>query len=299
MKIRGTTITTPVPKSVYMLDYHEGHGWSDVGDIEVGYQKYTEARSAFNSGKAVIFRHARLAGCGYEDYYCVKHETYEETLTYDALLFIGASGGVVRYVRFCDDGSVSFGELADTGALELKQEVLESQLASLPFKELTGTTSEPVVLRNLESGVYLLNGKIKMINSGSVSNAVNDFYFVSNNGAKTFAIKMATALHAVHQYILTDTTVTFNQCRLDLILERLAGVESQLSSYDMKIPIRNRVVWTALPDYATLGEVVLVDPSGTVNADTTEAWVFLGRDDNISHPNRIWKKLVFADEART
>lgn len=250
MKIRGTTVTTPLPKldavlftpqeltleqqeqarenigvekEVYTIYYHEGYGWGIDG------LDYDAVLRAFRAGKIVILFYERIAMCGSERYVCTKEIDEGDYYGY-GLEFIGASCGNIQILRLLPDGTVYLNTPTDVEDLRTGQDMLESRISHLPFKAITGTTSIPVVIRNLESGVYLLNGKVKNISTASTSNAVNDFYLVSNNGAKSYVIKFATSLHAVHQYILTDTTTTFNQCRLDLILDRLDSVEARLAA---------------------------------------------------------------------
>ena len=229
MKVRGTTITTPVPKSVYRLYYHEGNGW---GNAELN---YGEALDAFNSGKVVIFRHQLLAGCGHEDYYCVKHETLDEMLTYSALVFLGSSGGLLRYVRVYDNGDVRFGVLADINDLYLKQEVLESRLDSMPIKELIGTSSNPVTLRDLESGVYLITGTIRGNRSGGKSTVTGDIFVVQRDDAYgyTYAYKFVPSIASIGRYSISDSVVNYTSYKLSDItslLSRVTALENRLAA---------------------------------------------------------------------
>lgn len=229
MKVRGTTITTPIPKSVYRLYYHEGNGW---GNAELN---YGEALNAFNSGKVVIFRHQPIAGCGHEDYYCVKHETLDEMLTYSALVFLGSSGGLLRYVRVYDNGDVRFGVLADINDLYLKQEVLESRLDSMPFKELIGTSSKPVVLRDLESGVYLITGTIKANSPSGKSTCNGDIFIVCRDDVYgyTYAYKFVPSIISIGRYAITNSTVSYTSYKLSDItslLSRVTDIENRLAA---------------------------------------------------------------------
>lgn len=268
--------------------------WSDFNGWEGGFD-YDGALHAFRQGKVVVLHYSSWETASELSYICTEEMT-TATGRYprEGLLFVGGTNGDVFELRLYSDGTWDRGQLL----YDIKQKLntLNTGFSQLPFKELTGTTSSPVVIRNLDSGVYLLNGKTKNISSSAVTNSVNDFYFVSNNGTTTYAIKVATSLHAVHQLKLTDTTAEFNQCRLDQILTRLTTAENKLSSYDTRIPMYSKVQ-KSLPRYAKPGEVVIVDPSGTVNADTTEAWVHLGFDS--TSVKYIWKKLVLADVAFT
>lgn len=263
--------------------------WSDFNGWEGGFD-YDGALHAFRQGMVVVLHYSSWETASELSYICTEEMT-TATGRYprEGLLFVGGTNGDVFELRLYSDGTWDRDQLL----YDIKQKLntLNTGFSQLPFKELTGTTSSPVVIRNLDSGVYLLNGKTKNISSSAVTNSVNDFYLVSNNGKTTCAIKVATSLHAVHQLKLTDTTAEFNQCRLDQILDRLTTVEGEI---DRRLPMYAWVM-SDLPNYAKVGEVVLVDPNGTINADTTEAWMYFGTNNG----KKVWKKLVFADEVST
>lgn len=278
MKIRGTTITTPIPKSVYTLHWSQFNGWGENGF------DYDGALNAFRQGKIVVLRISHWQTGRESSFICVDEMMTDIGLyRQEGLLFIGMHRGDIEELRLYPDGTWIWDDLLYD--IEQNLNTLKTGFSQLPFKALTGTTGNPVVIRNLESGVYLLNGKVKNISTASTSNAVNDFYLVSNNGAKSYVIKFATSLHAVHQYILTDTTSTFNQCRLDQILDRLANLENNAGkSAEAKYVTR-------LPDSGEyIGQIVLVDPSGESSADT-EAWMYLGFDMNMISPR--WNRISF------
>ena len=280
MIVRGTTITTPVPKSVYFLDYHDGYEWGVDGF------DYRAAIEALSKGQVLVLRRDGVAYDPTRYYVCTANNIPDQGQNH--LTFIGGNDGHIEEAMVFEDSRIYFSKLGDTSAIREDVEVLKSRLDSMPFKELTGTSSKPVVIRNLESGIYLVNGKTKMYSTAGVFNSAYDFYIVSNIGTQSWVIKISTSAHSMHRYKITDTANETTSLKFGDILERIGNAESRLNDVENKIPITD--IYKERPNMGRYyGEIVRVDPTGNAS-DNTEVWMYVGY--NVSKGSPVWKKIA-------
>lgn len=223
MKVRGTTITTPVPKSVYYLDYHEGYGWG-VDGVD-----YKGAISALGKGQVVILRISPVADAPMRYFVCTERSSY------DYLVFFGTDREEVTAVLVSPEGLVDWLRPGNTSAIREDIEVLKSRLDSMPFKELVGTSSNPVTLRDLESGVYLITGTIRGNYSGGKSTCNGDIFIVVRDDAYgyTYAYKFVPSIISIGRYAITDSAVSYTSYKLSDItslLSRVTALENRLAA---------------------------------------------------------------------
>ena len=273
MKVRGTTLTTPVPKSVYFLDYNEGYGWGVDGF------DYKSAVAALGKGQVLILRIEPISDMPKRYLVCTENSSN------GYLTFMGTENEKILEVVLFPDGQMEWLWFGDTSSIRDDVEALRYQMEFLPFKELTGTSSKPVVIRDLESGIYMVNGKTKMYSTAGVFNSAYDFYLVSNMGAQSLVVKISTSAHSMHRYKITDTANETTSCNLSDIVNRITALENKPSQNN------NAKFVTSLPyDGEYIGQIVLVDPSGEPSSNT-EAWMYLGFDMNLVSPR--WNRISF------
>ena len=182
------------------------------------------------------------------------------------------------------------------GNLEFYQEALSSQLKTLPLKVITGTASKPVIIRELETGVYILSGKVRMNRNTEVLNNFNNFYFVerSETGKITYAQKLVPSLHALHRYEITDTNYVWTKTMLGDILTAIDALSKKfVNKAYLKVPTgpgdyygQVRIVSSApggYPDEA-------VEQAGYIDINKSEAWMYMGEDPGYGY---IWKRIAF------
>ena len=281
MKVRGTTITTPVPKSVYFLDYNEGYGWGVDGF------DYKSAVSALGKGQVLILRIEPISDMPKRYLVCTENSNN------GYLTFIGTENEKILEVVLFPDGQMEWLWFGDTSSIRDDVEALRYQMEFLPFKELTGTSSNPVVIRDLESGIYMVNGKTKMYSTAGVFNSAWDFYLVSKYSANTTAVKISTSAHSMHRYKITDTTSETTSCNLSDIASSVTSLTSQVDNLKSSVKVLNapqNKVYTTRPDVGPYyGAIVRVDPSGQAS-DNTEVWMYVGYDYSKGSP--VWKKIA-------
>lgn len=118
---------------------------------------------------------------------------------------------------------------------------IKDQLSKITFKELEGKIANPIIIADLESGIYGVRGMYKIANSSptTYSTTATLLFFVMNEDGVT-NIKKITSTDIV-DYIVNDTEITtdsvvmksyldsLNFATVDYVDEKLSGISEKIA----------------------------------------------------------------------
>ena len=165
--------------------------------------------------------------CTFVDQYSGVYKLSNKDFSYDS------SKGIIKlktaYYNIGAYADICFTNLTYS---KIPSAYLETPDQSIPH--LVGSDDNPVILRHLETGAYILDGTIRAYPGAGKITFWKQFAVVSPVPAqgKTYVQVMFPASNAIHQYAVTDNSAVITK-------SYIGGVTNLVGTYDSPIVVRN------------------------------------------------------------
>ena len=133
--------------------------------------------------------------------------------------------------------------LTRTNLKEIVDDISTLKETPAAVTSLSGTADSPIILRELDAGVYVLNGTVKTF-SGSASNMSwkNTFVVVAVSGSTTYVQAHFPISNAIHLYTINSGSHTLTTGYFDKMLKTTGGTMTGILNMD-----RNRITNLSTP----------------------------------------------------